>query len=125
MIAGIDLSAQQIILRDSPERTFVYEISNREAEKLLRSKPQDSVMLKMFHTPVASFQETWDDKPEKGHFILADIHKNRVYYRYMPVMPFQVFLFKEYGNLTLQVVDSEGNIRDNAKVRIKGAWRLF
>ena len=120
-----DLSAQHIINQDSPERTFVYEISNREAEKLLRSKPQDSVMLKMLHTPVASFHETWDDKPEKGHFILVNIHKNRVYYRYMPVMPFQVFLFKEYGNLTLQVVDSEGNIRDNAKVRIKGAWRLF
>ena len=120
LLAGIDISAQQIVWNDSPEITFVYEVSNSEVEELLRGDLQDTTMLKMLHTPVTSFHRTWQDKPEKGHFVLADIHKNKVYYRYSPVMPFQVFLFMEYGNLTLQVVDDNGEIRGNAKVIIKG-----
>ncbi len=119
------VNAQQIDWKEYPGETFVYEISNKEAEKLLRSDAGDSLMLKMLHTPVASFRDTWTGKPEKGHFIFADIYKNRVYYKYVPVMPFQVFLFREYGILTLQVVDSEGEIRSDAKVRIKGLWRIF
>jgi signal peptidase I len=66
-----------------------------------------------------------DNKPERGHFIFAEIVNNRHYanhlsvkYRYVPVIPFQVFLFKEYGLLTLQVVDADGNIRGDAKVEL-------
>lgn len=125
LVLGIEITAQQINWKDSPGKTFVYEISNKEAEKLLRSNPEDSLMLQMLHTPVTSFRDTWESRPEKGHFIFSNIYKNRVYYRYAPVTPYQVFLFKEYGVLTLQVVDAEGEIRSDAKVRIKGLWRIF
>jgi hypothetical protein len=125
LLIGVGINAQQINWNDTPGETFVYEISNKEAEKLLRSDPQDSLMLKMLHTPVTSFRGVWEHEPEKGHFIFARIHKNKVYYRYAPVIPFQVFLFREYGILTLQVVDSDGEIRSDAKVRIKGLWRIF
>ena len=125
LISSFKMSGQQIDWKNHAEETFVYEISDKEAEKILRSKPQDSLMLKMLHTPVASFHQMWKDEPEKGHFIFANIYQNRMYYKYVPVIPFQVFLFREYGILTLQVVDNDGNIRDDAKVRIKGLWRIF
>ena len=120
-----DINAQQIKWNDTPKETFVYEISDKEAEKLLRSNPSDSLMLSMLHTPITSFRSQWDDSPEKGHFIYVNIYRNKVYYRYVPIMPYQVFLFSEYGVLTLQIVDSEGEIRSDAKVKIKGHWRIF
>ncbi|MDR0799535.1 MAG: carboxypeptidase-like regulatory domain-containing protein [Dysgonamonadaceae bacterium] len=119
------IHSQVIQWQDHPQKTFVYEISNKEAERLIKSEPKDSLILQMLHTPAGSFSGEWTDRPKQGHFIFADILQNQVGYRYAPVMPFQVFLFKEYGVLTLQVVDSEGKIRDDAKVRIKGRWRLF
>ncbi|MDR2848565.1 MAG: hypothetical protein LBV39_05610, partial [Bacteroidales bacterium] len=118
-------NAQTIQWQDHPDETYVYAISNKEAERLIKSELRDSLILKMLHTPVASFSGTWTDQPKQGHFIYADIYQNRVGYRYVPVMPFQVFLFREYGVLTLQVVDDKGKIRDDAKVKIKGYWRLF
>lgn len=119
-------NGQTIQWKDHPDETFVYEISNKEAEKLLKDGLKDSQILnKMLHTPVGSFKKEWKDHPKQGHFIFVDIRQNKVNYRYAPIMPFQVFLYKEYGVLTLQVVDGEGNIRDDAKVRIKGRWRLF
>ncbi|MCL2650592.1 MAG: carboxypeptidase-like regulatory domain-containing protein [Candidatus Azobacteroides sp.] len=117
--------AQVIKWQDNPGKTFVYEISNKEAEQLIKSEPKDSLILRMLHTPAGSFSGEWKDRPRQGHFIFADVYQNQVGYRYVPVMPFQVFLFREYGVLTLQVVDAEGKIRDDAKVRIKGRWRLF
>ncbi|MDR1098116.1 MAG: carboxypeptidase-like regulatory domain-containing protein [Tannerella sp.] len=125
LFAGFTVNAQQVEWKEYTGETFVYEISNKEAEKLLRSNAEDSLMLKMLHAPVASFRDVWDGKPEKGHFIYAYIFKNRIYYRYVPVMPFQVFLFREYGVLALQVVDSEGEIRGDARVRIRGAGAVF
>ena len=64
--------------------------------------------------------------PEQGHFIYASIGRNRINFRYEPIIPFQVFLFREYGLLTLQVVDNSGEVRGDAKIKIQsGGWRLF
>lgn len=110
--------AQLINWKQGSDETFVFEISNQEALRLLQSNPGDGLVTKMLHTPIGSFTREWTPKPKQGHFIFANIHKNRVNYRYHLVMPFQVFLFKEYGVLTLQVVDKDGNIRKDAKVRL-------
>ncbi len=117
-IAGTGSANQAVDWPDRPARTFVYQISAKEAEKLLRSTPSDSLALRMLHTPAGSFEKEWDAQPEKGHFIFAQIERNRIHYNYVPVMPFQVFLYKEYGTLALQVVDGAGEVRDNARVRI-------
>lgn len=117
--------AQTIQWESRPDKVYVFEINNKEAEKLLKSKPQDSLILKMLHNHVASYSKVWEDAPRQGHFIHAHINKNAVDYFYEPIIPFKVFLFKEYGILNLQVIDAEGKIRDNAKVSIKGKWRLF
>lgn len=114
------LNAQQSDKSYYFDETFVYAISNEEAERLQNSNSADSVMLGMLHTPVASFRGNWDKWPDKGHFIFVNFSKNKTYYNYVPVMPFQVFFFHEYDRITLQVVDSLGNVRENAGVNMKG-----
>lgn len=119
------LKSQEIDWKDRMDRTYVYEINNKEAEKLLKSKPEDSVMLKMLKTPIDFYYDSWEKQPVQGHFIHANVIRNKVYYSYEPVMPFQVFLFKEYGVLSLQIIDANGKIRDDAKIKIRSRWRIF
>ena len=93
---------------------------------LLKEGGSDELMNKILHSQVGMFAGRWEEQPEQGHYIYANIHRNKIDFRYMPVIPFQVFLFREYGLLTLQVIDMEGNIRDDAKVQIQsGKWRIF
>jgi len=105
---------------------FVFEINDKEALKFLKDGGSEKLMQDLLYKHVTTFKGKWNNAPRQGHFIYAGITKNKVNYSYMPIIPFQVFLFREYGVLTLQVVDLEGEIRDNAKVKIQnGKWRLF
>ncbi|GHT68972.1 hypothetical protein AGMMS50239_35010 [Bacteroidia bacterium] len=104
--------SQTIQWTDNPGKTFVFEINNDEAEKLIQSAAKDSLFQKMLHRPAGSFSGEWKDCPKQGHFIFADINRNKVNYRYVPIMPFQVFLFREYGVLTLQVIDNSCKIQN-------------
>ena len=118
LICTIQMHAQRINWYDRVDETFVFEITDKEALTLLKSNSYNGLVLKMLHSPRGSFSGKWINKPEQGHFIFANIHKNRINYYYHPVIPFQVFLFKEYGVFTIQVVDQNGNIRKDAKVKI-------
>lgn len=111
-------SGQPKIWNDYSPETLVFELNNKEALKLLKGKFRKKDWDKVQQTPFARFTNTWTDCPVKGHFLLATVEQNEVRYRYAPVIPFQVFLFKEYGVLTLQVVDAKGTIRNDAKVRL-------
>lgn len=117
------MDKKQIEWKTGCDSTFVFQITDKEAFRYLQGKEiADSLLYKH----VATFKDVWADAPEKGHFIYATISKNKVYFNYECIVPFQVFLFKEYGIFSLQVVDSEGNIRNDAKVRIQnGKWRFF
>ncbi len=143
--AAFSTQAQTINWRSYVDKTFVFEISGQEAETLLRSKQKDSLILKMTRNapPLSSFStkrdqpkskqgyvissdlKEWKDQPKQGHFIFADIYENKVSYQYFNIIPFQVFLFKEYDALTLQVIDEKGKIRNDAKVTIKKPEKLF
>ncbi|MDR0823462.1 MAG: carboxypeptidase-like regulatory domain-containing protein [Prevotella sp.] len=111
--------AQTIDWQGTTGETYVFEISNNEALKLLKSQPKDSLILKMLHTPKGSFKGSrWDNEPRQGHFLHARIIRNKVNFNYEPVIPFNVFLFKEYGALTIQVTDISGEIRGDAKIKL-------
>lgn len=125
LLAGAQLQSQTIDWKDYSDVTRVFEINNKEAIKLLKKHPNDDELMKMLHTPVASFVKVWDTSPHQGHFIHAKIIKNKVCYDYVPIIPFQVFLFNTYGALTIQVIDAQGKIRNNAKVKIVGRWSFF
>jgi hypothetical protein len=118
--SAINTKAQTIQWDLGPQKGFVYEISNKEAQKLLTISKPDTIFKGLLHTVVDTFdiKTGWNDRPSKGHFILVRIQKNKVYCEYTSVFPYQVFLLKEFGALALQVLDLEGNIRKDAKVKL-------
>lgn len=117
--------SQPIRWKDSPDITLVYRMTDAQALKLLKGKMSEKKKSQLCATPFATFAKTWDEKPSQGHFLLASLERDKVNFRYSPVIPFQVFLFKEYGVLTLQVVDAKGKIRSDAKVRLGHRPVLF
>ncbi|MEP6738538.1 MAG: hypothetical protein ABJA70_23630, partial [Chryseolinea sp.] len=117
------VGAQQIKWNNAPQTGFVYQISNNEAQKLLTRSRPDTIINALLHTQVDTFnvKNGWTHRPEKGHFILAKIISNKLHCEYTSVFPYQVLLLKEYNALSLQVLDEDGNVRDDAKVKLK--WR--
>ena len=65
------------------------------------------IIKEMLHTLIDTFdvQKGWTNRPSKGHFIMAKIIENKLYCEYTSVFPYQVFLFKEYNALALQVLE--------------------
>ena len=120
-LTNLPVFSQKIEWKTSVDSTFVYEIDNKTAEKFLRGKYDDHIadFVNLLGKPVAVYAEKWQNKPEKGHFIHANIVQNKVFYHYEPIIPFQVLLFKEYGVLTMQIIDSQDSLRKDAKVSIR------
>lgn len=100
---------------------FVFRISNNEAQKLLTKGTSDTLFRRLLHTQVDTFniRSGWTRRPDRGHFIIARIVENELHCEYAGILPYQVFLLHEYNALTLQVVDNEGTVRSDAKVRLK------
>jgi alpha-2-macroglobulin len=115
------LLAQNITWNSAPTTGFVFEISNNEAQKLLTKSRADTIINSLLHTQIDTFNvnKGWTHRPEKGHFILARIIENKLHCEYTSVFPYQVLLLKEYNALSLQVLDLEGNVREDAKVKFK------
>jgi alpha-2-macroglobulin len=116
-------AAQGLNWNTIPEKGFVFEISNKEAQKLLTLSKPDTIFNGLLHTLIDTFDVAtgWKDRPSKGHFILASVAENKIRCEYTSVFPYQVFLLKEYDALSLQVLDLEGNVRSDAKVKFR--WR--
>ena len=113
--------AQLINWNSAPRKGFVFKISNKEAQKLLTRSTPDTIFNGLLHTQIDTFdvRKGWVNRPSKGHFILATINENKLHCEYTSVFPYQVFLLKEYDALSLQVVDFDGNVREDAKVKLK------
>lgn len=114
------LNAQEIKWNTSPSIGFVYQISNKEAQKLLTGTSSDIMYKNLLHTQIDSFNvlESWMHRPSQGHFILVKIVENKLVYEYTCVIPYQVFLFKEYDAFAIQVLDLDGNVRGDARVKL-------
>ena len=115
------LHAQNIKWNSAPQTGFVFQITNSEAEKLLTKSRPDTIINALLHTQVDTFNVNagWTRRPDKGHFILARIIENKLHCEYTSVFPYQVLLLKEYNALALQVLDLDGNVREDARVRLK------
>lgn len=120
-VGYICAKAQNIQWNTTPSKGFVYQITNSEAQYLLTSSPSDDYVRNLLHTLVDTFdvRTAWVGRFQKGHFLLVHIAENKLYCNYTSISPFQVFLLKEYDALTLQVVDKEGNVREDARVKFK------
>jgi hypothetical protein len=119
-LPAVEIQAQEIRWDLGPQKGFVFEITNKEAQKLLTISQPDTIFRGLLRTVIDTFdiKTGWNDRPSKGHFILARIHQNKIHCEYTSVFPYQVFLLKEFGALALQVLDLEGNIRENATVKL-------
>jgi alpha-2-macroglobulin len=117
--------SQDVKWNTAPKKGFVYQITNREAEKLLTGKYSGHLQRSLLHTFIDTFNvhDGWNNRPSKGHFILVTVEGTKLRYEYKCVFPYQVFLLKEYNAMALQVVDPDGNVRDDARVMI-GLHRL-
>ncbi len=113
--------AQDILWNTTPTKGFVFQITNKEAQKLLTISSPDTIFNGLLHTLIDTFnvEKGWISRPTKGHFILAKIIGNKLHCEYTSVFPYQVFLLKEYDALALQVLDLNGNVRADAKVKFK------
>ena len=116
-----NLLAQNLTWNSAPKTGFVFQISNDEAQKLLTKSSSDTIINSLLHTEIDTFnvEKGWTHRPAKGHFILARIIENKLHCEYTSVFPYQVLLLKEYDALSLQVLDLEGNVREEAKVKFK------
>lgn len=116
----INTQAQTVNWDLGPRKGLVFEISNKEAQKLLTNTKSDEIFKGFLHTVIDTFdiKTGWKERPAKGHFILVSIHKNKMHCEYTSVFPYQVFLLKEFGALSLQVLDLEGNVREDANVKL-------
>ena len=114
--------AQEIKWNNTPRKGFVFEISNKEAQKLLTVSTPDTIVKKLLHTLVDTFdvENGWTKRPSKGHFILVKIAGNKLHCEYTCVFPYQVFLLKEYDALAIQVLDLNGNLEKTQKLNLGG-----
>lgn len=114
------LQAQPLKWRTESPLELVYQISNKEARKLLTSARSSALFESMLHTQVDTFRagRPWLRQPDRGHFIVVRAVANKLHCRYLGVLPYQVFLLHEYNALSLQVVDSNGEIRTDARVKL-------
>lgn len=115
------LPAQNIKWNSAPKTGFVFQISNNDAQKLLTKSSPDTIISSLLHTQIDTFSvlKGWTNRPEKGHFILVSVNENKLHCEYTCVFPYQVLLLKEYNALSLQILDLEGNIRQDSKVKFK------
>jgi hypothetical protein len=115
------LLAQNIRWNSAPKTGFVFQISNNEAQKLLTKSGPDTIINSLLHTQIDTFNVSkgWNNRPAKGHFIMVKIVQNKLHCEYTSVFPYQVLLLKAYNGLSLQVLDLDGNVRNDARVKAK------
>jgi len=119
-LTTIDIHAQNVNWDLGPRKGLVFEINNKEAQKLLTNTKSDEIFKSLLHTVIDTFdiENGWKERPSKGHFIMVKIHQDKMHFEYTSAFPYQVFLLKEFGALALQVLDLEGNIREDASVKL-------
>ncbi len=112
---------QNINWNHRPQKGIVFIISNDEAEHLLRQTKKAPKFENLLDSVFDTFdpKQGWIDRPKQGHFILGTIERNKMHCEYTAVFPYQVFLFKEYDSFAIQVLDAEGNVREDAKVKLR------
>ena len=119
----LNVSAQKNKLlqsRTSSELTYIYEISNKEALKLLQNKPF-KVDSTYFHSLVGSFKTDSIQKLtlQKGkHYLKTFSSKNKQIIEYAYVPDFDIMVINNNTDLCLQIYDLQGNMIKNAEVKI-------
>lgn len=106
--------------RQTSEDTYIYEITNKEARRI-HTKTIWEVDSTYFHTLVDSYPT--DKEPEltlpQGHYLKTYADKGTQKFKITTVKNFEVFILNNNTDLNIQVVDLEGKILNNARVKAR------
>lgn len=85
--------AQKINWNSAPRKGIVFEISNKDAQRLLTKSLPDTIFIGLLRNQIDTFdvQKGWINRPSKGHFVMAKIEGNTLHCEYTSVFPYQVF----------------------------------
>ena len=99
VFACLPAISQEILWNNTPKKGFVYEISNKEAQKLLDPSRSKGITSDLLHMLADTFnvQQGWTNRPSKGHYIMVSIIGNKLHCEYTCIFPYQVFLLQEYN----------------------------
>ncbi len=122
LLLSFSLSAQDLLTsRKSSLKTYIFKISNQEAEQIYKGKWLDSeTSEKYFHTLADSFftDSTYKKKLPYGHYLESYTFENELITNVFTLSPFEVFVLNNQTDLMIQVRDSLGNYVENAKVEL-------
>ena len=78
LLVSLSTLAQPLVWKDAPDETFVFKLSDKEALKLLKGRFRPKDWDRVLATPFTSFSEKWEEQPAEGHFIFANIERNKI-----------------------------------------------
>lgn len=120
LLLSLSIYGQQLIeSRQTSYYTYIYKLTNEEAYTIYKNSiwKVDSTY---FHTLVDSFptDRPYDGKLKKGHYLKTFADKNKQKVSITTIQDFDVFIFNNNTDLCIQVYDINGNLINDADVRI-------
>lgn len=99
--------------------TYIFKISDKEAGKIYKNKVK-TFDKSYFHTLVDSFytDSTYKNKLEYGHYIKTYVNDNKHLSTIFSVNRFEVYVLNNNTDLCFQLLDTDGNLIENAKLHI-------
>lgn len=121
-VVQASISTEAQTLKQGPTKskyTYIFKVSDKEAAKIFKNKiiTFDKTH---FHTLVDSFytDSTYKNKLENGHYIKTYINDNKHLSTIFSVNRFEVYVLNNNTDLCLQLLDNDGNLLENAKLKI-------
>lgn len=99
LLVSLSTLAQPLVWKDAPDETFVFKLSDKEALKLLKGRFRPKDWDRVLATPFTSFSEKWEEQPAEGHFIFANIERNKINYSYHLLFLSRYFFSKNMAHL--------------------------
>jgi TonB-dependent SusC/RagA subfamily outer membrane receptor len=125
LIFSFGVSAQELLeSRQTSFHTYIYKIKDREA-KTIYKKDTWKVDSTFFHTLVDSFptDSQYCGQLPPGHYLKTYAEKNQQKFSITTIQDFDVFILNNNTDLCVQVYDLQGNIVEDAGVRVR--WKML
>ncbi|MGY6523629.1 MAG: carboxypeptidase-like regulatory domain-containing protein [Mongoliitalea sp.] len=105
--------------RQSSFYTYIYQLTDQEAEKIYRDKPP-IINPRYFHILVDSFptDAVFDKTLPKGHYIQTFAAQNQQVNTLLSIQDIQLFILNNEQDLLLQLLDTDGQLIADAQVRL-------
>ncbi|QCK14546.1 hypothetical protein [Mangrovivirga cuniculi] len=120
IIGFLKISAQDLLeSRKTSPFTYIYQITDQEAKLIYNTKivKLDSTF---FHTKIDSFptDKGYDEKLPPGHYLKTFSYGGEQKIEMTSIRDFNIYSLNNTSDLDIQIYDLEGNIIDDAEVRV-------